>query len=73
MGTSKSPDTIRKVPASTEAEDESEDAKEEIHMPAPPTDWAFNSLLVNIAAAMTSKELEVAKSIFKGTLIERMV
>lgn len=66
MGTSKAPETTRNVPVLTSAEDGNEDEKEEIRMPAPPVDWAFNDLLVNIANEMTEEDLEDAKARFKG-------
>ena len=66
MDTSKAPDTTRKVPVETSSD---EDEKEEIRMPAPPADWAFNDLLVNIANEMTEEDLDEAKSRFKGTFV----
>lgn len=43
-----------------------DDEKEELRMPAPPQDWAFNDLLIAIANEMTDEDLEEAKARFKG-------
>lgn len=43
-----------------------DDEKEELTMPAPPQDWAFNDLLIAIANQMTNEDLDEAKARFKG-------
>lgn len=46
-----------------------DDEKEELTMPAPPQDWAFNDLLIAIANQMTNEDLDEAKARFKGITI----
>ena len=58
--------TEQQASGCAQSSEDNEDEKEELRMPTPPLDWAFNNLLIVIANEMTREDLEQSKAMFKG-------